>query len=549
MKNRIDGYLFEEMILNGLNNLINHEKEINAMNVFPVADGDTGTNMRLTIENGYKRAGHIQHLGQYLKELSSGMLLGARGNSGVILSQLFKGIAQSLARDSIANPREIKEALVLAYQTAYSAVVKPVEGTILTVAREGIEHTKTQVFGRITVATVFAMYLAEMRITLEKTPTMLPVLKEAGVLDSGAYGYIIIIEGMHKALLGEKIETDQPVKIEKKENNDIDNGIFFDENSSFDEGYCMEFLLQLLNSKDYQKTFKFDNFVETLKGMGNSLVALMDGSIVKIHIHTMNPADVMNLARQYGEFVAFKLDNMQVQHNEYVYKQKHEKKLEHKPLQIIAVVDGEGVEALYKEMGADIVIQGGQTMNTSSEEFVFAINRTDADDVIIFPNNSNILEAARQAVNVSGATNVTIIPTKTVLEGYYALAMDVPDAENNIRIDALKDGAEGIISISIGDAVKEYKDSDFSCSVGDKVGILNGKMCGAAKSVKETLDILLSKIEDIEDKAGLIVFKGECCAPNIKEELSDLISEKYDNLEVQFFDGDEHIYDVLIGVI
>ena len=537
------------MVLNGLNNLINHEKEINAMNVFPVADGDTGTNMRLTLENGYKKAGHIEHLGQYLKELSAGMLLGARGNSGVILSQLFKGIAQSLARDSIANPREIKESLILAYQTAYAAVTKPVEGTILTVAREGIEHTKTQVFGRISVATVFAMYLAEMRITLEKTPTMLQVLKEAGVLDSGAYGYIIIVEGMYKALLGEKIETNQPMKIEKKDSTDIDKGIFFDENSGFDEGYCMEFLLQLLNSKNYKKTFNFNSFVETLKTMGNSIVALIEGSIVKIHIHTHNPADVMALARTYGEFVSFKLDNMQVQHNEYVYKQKHEKKLEHSPLQIIAIVDGEGVEALYKEMGANIVIQGGQTMNTSSEEFVFAINRTNADDVVIFPNNSNILEAARQAVDVSGAKNVTIIPTSTVLEGYYALAMDIPDKDNNLRIESLRSGAEGIISISIGDAIKEYKDDEFSCQIGDKVGILNGRMLGASKTIKETLDILLSKIDDIEDKAGLIVFKGDSCPQNLEDELSDLINEKYDHLDVQFFDGDEHVYDVLIGVI
>ena len=207
------------------------------------------------------------------------------------------------------------------------------------------------------------------------------------------------------------------------------------------------------------------------------------------------------------------------------------------------------MEALYKEMGANIVIQGGQTMNTSSEEFVFAINRTNADDVVIFPNNSNILEAARQAVDVSGAKNVTIIPTNTVLEGYYALAMDIPDKDNNLRIESLRSGAEGIISISIGDAIKEYKDDEFSCQIGDKVGILNGRMLGASKTIKETLDILLSKIDDIEDKAGLIVFKGDSCPQNLEDELSDLINEKYDHLDVQFFDGDEHVYDVLIGVI
>ena len=546
MKNTINGLIFEEMVLNGLHNLINHEKEINAMNVFPVADGDTGTNMRLTLENGYKRAGHQQHLGLYLKELSAGMLLGARGNSGVILSQLFKGIAQSLARCGMANPREIKEALILAYQTAYQAVINPVEGTILTVAREGIEHTKDQVFGKVRIDSVFNMYLAEMRVSLEKTPTILPVLKEAGVLDSGAYGYIIIVEGMLKGLLGEKIETGLE-EIQKQE--ESASPIFFDENSEFNEGYCMEFLLQLMNSKNYKNTFNFDAFVDTLKQLGNSIVALREGTIIKVHIHTLVPGDVMKLAREYGEFVSFKLENMQVQHNEYIYKQKTEKKLDYKPLQIIAVVDGEGIESLYKEMGCDIVLQGGQTMNTSSEEFVFAINRTDADDVIIFPNNKNILEAARQAVAVSEAKNVTIIPTETILEGYYALAMDLPDMDNVTRIDSLRSGAEGIISISIGDAIKEYKDEEFSCSIGDKVGILNGKMSAASKNIKDTLDILLSKIEDIEDKAGIIVFKGESCPQNIEDDITDLINEKYDHLDVQIFEGDEHVYDVLIGVI
>ena len=285
MKNTINGFIFEEMVLNGLHNLINHEKEINAMNVFPVADGDTGTNMRLTLENGYKRAGHQQHLGLYLKELSAGMLLGARGNSGVILSQLFKGIAQSLARCGMANPREIKEALILAYQTAYQAVINPVEGTILTVAREGIEHTKDQVFGKVRIDSVFNMYLAEMRVSLEKTPTILPVLKEAGVLDSGAYGYIIIIEGMLKGLLGEKIETGLE-EIQKQE--ESASPIFFDENSEFNEGYCMEFLLQLMNSKNYKDTFNFDAFVDALKQFGNSIVALREGTIIKIHIHINN---------------------------------------------------------------------------------------------------------------------------------------------------------------------------------------------------------------------------------------------------------------------
>lgn len=551
MTNRINGFIFEKMILNGLNSLINAEKEINSMNVFPVADGDTGTNMRLTIENGYKKAKHIEHLGLYLKDLAEGMLLGARGNSGVILSQLFKGMYLKLARCSIANPREIKEALINAYQTAYAAVVKPVEGTILTVSREGIENIKSQIYGRVSMENLFSMYIAEMKLSLERTPTLLPVLKEAGVLDSGAYGYITIIEGMYKALVGEKIEANAQVEIDHASINSSPelNSAFFNENSEFVEGYCLEFLLQLMNSKNYLKTFNFDSFVETLKQMGNSLVALIQDSVVKVHIHTLNPANVIALARTYGEFITFKLENMQVQHNEYVYNQTNAKKLEHKPLQIIAVVDGEGVENTFKEMGADIVIQGGQTMNTSSEEFVLALNRTDADNVVIFPNNPNILEAARQAVNIFNINNITIIPTNSVLEGYYALAMDLPDMDNEQRIASMESGAKDIISIAIGDAIKDYNDGELSCKAGDKIGILNNKVTAAATSMIEVLDILLSKINNIDEKSALVIFKGESCPFDLEDQINNLISNKYDHLEAQILEGEEHVYDVLVGVI
>ena len=494
MKNRINGTLFREMVLNGLNNLCNHEKEINAMNVFPVADGDTGTNMRLTIENGYKNAAPNEHLGTYLKDLSAGMLLGARGNSGVILSQLFKGIYLALARDGIANPREMKEALIRGYRTAYSAVVNPVEGTILTVAREGIENTKNQIYGDISFKTFFSIYLAEMNKSLERTPELLADLKEAGVLDSGAKGYIVIIEGMYKALLGTKINTEYVVETvdEAKEQKS-----FFGVDSKFEKGYCMEFLLQLLNAKKYQKTFNLDAFIEMLKPQGNSLVVLQEGTIVKVHIHTFNPSVIITLARQYGEFVAFKLENMQLQHNEYVSKKKE--KLPHKSLGIIAVVDGEGVEELFKSMGVDVVIQGGQTMNTSSQEFVNALEVMDADDIIILPNNPNIFEAAHQAVEMSNLANVTIIKSKTVLEGYYALAMDIPDADNKTRIKEMDDGKNGIVSISVASAAKEYKSKDVECHIGDKITVINGEV--VASEIKAI---------DSEVKSICVELSGAC---------------------------------------
>ena len=545
MKNRIDGKLFRAMVLNGLNNLCNYEKEINAMNVFPVADGDTGTNMRLTLENGFKNAAPNDHLGSYLKDLSAGMLLGARGNSGVILSQIFKGFYLSLARDSIANPREIRDALIRGYRNAYAAVVNPVEGTILTVSREGIENIKNQVYGDISFKTFFSIYLAEMNKSLERTPELLKDLKDAGVLDSGAKGYIVIVEGMYKCLLGQKIENESGTEVEPVEQNN--NKAYFGEDSEFEKGYCLEFLLQLLNAKNYKKTFNFDAFVEMLKPMGNSLVALQEGTIIKVHIHTFNPSAVINLARQFGEFISFKLENMQLQHNEYVSKKKE--KLPHKNLAIIAVVDGEGVEELYKSMGVDVVIQGGQTMNTSSEEFINALEIIDADDVIILPNNPNIFEAAHQAIEVSKAKNVTIIKTKTVLEGYYALAMDIPDADNKDRIAAIDEGKDNILSLSIGSAIKEYKSENITCKVGDKITVINGKVVSSEPTSIDSLSKALKMVDDIEDRSALIVLKGEGFSGEFEDEIQNLIDDEYSHLEVQFIEGNVHIYDALIGII
>ena len=544
INNRIDGLTFKKMTLNALNNLYNHEKEINSMNVFPVADGDTGTNMRLTLENGYNTAKETAHLGEYLKSLSSGMLLGARGNSGVILSQLFKGIYQELARDSVANPKEMKDAFIKGYRAAYKAVVNPVEGTILTVSREGIENIKTQVYGDLSFKAFFSMYLAEMNRSLEKTPELLKDLKDAGVLDSGAKGYITIIEGMYKYLLGEKIDSDNIVQETPKSNT---SQVFFDENSKFEKGYCLEFLLQLMNEKNYKKTFNFDAFVEMLKPMGNSLVALQEGTIIKIHIHTFIPSNVISLARQFGEFISFKMENMQLQHNEYISNKKE--KLPHKSLAYIAVVDGKGVEDLYKDMGVDIVIQGGQTMNTSSKEFLDALERLDADDIVIFPNNSNIFEAAKQAVDMSNLINVTILPTKTVLEGYYALAMDIPESDNKARIEALKEGMEGIISLSVSKAVRDYTNNEITCHMGDKITVMNNEVIASEADSISSIKTALSKISDIDDKAALIVLKGEACPEDFEEKLSELIEEEYSYLEIQFIEGNEHVYEALIGII
>ena len=262
MRQRINGYDFQLMVQSALNNIRLAEQRVNSMNVFPVADGDTGTNMRLTLENGFKRAQQVKHLGLYLKDLASGMLLGARGNSGVILSQLFKGMSIFLERKGIVNPGELREALILGYKTAYKAVVNPVEGTILTVAREGIEEIKTQIRGRISLEATLKLYLEAMYRSLQRTPEKLEVLKESNVLDSGAYGYIVIIEGMYKYLIGEEVKEVESVgkQLEAKS-----TPLYFDENSEFVEGYCMEFLLQLLSSRCDVKEFNLNEYINNLK--------------------------------------------------------------------------------------------------------------------------------------------------------------------------------------------------------------------------------------------------------------------------------------------
>ena len=544
MKNVIDGIMFRGMVYNALNNIYNNEKRINSMNVFPVADGDTGTNMRLTLEHGYKKAKSNKHLGLYLKDLSAGMLLGARGNSGVILSQLFKGMAVALRSCGVANPREIKEALIRGYKTAYRAVINPTEGTILTVAREGIDNIKEQIRGSITINQMFALYLKEMKESQLRTPDLLPVLKDAGVLDSGAEGYIVIVEGMYKFLLGEKIENEFG---EIKTENTQETG-YFDENSTFEEGYCMEFLLQLMNSKNYKKTFRLDAFIETLKFLGNSLVVLQEGSIVKVHIHTLVPNEVMALSRQYGEYISFKLENMQLQHNEYIHEHPEKEVQTHKDFGVIAVVDGEGAENFFKEMNCHLVIQGGSTMNTSSEEFVNAIDAVNADHIVIFPNNSNIFEAANQAVKMANANNkVTIIPTRNILECYYALAMDLPDADYKTRIDALTQGSKDILSLSVSTAVKDFSSDSFNCKVGDKIGSIDEKMVLTGSSTLEVVKALLEKI-DLDEKSGLIIFKGTSFVDSDEVEIREMIEDNY-SLDVEFVQGDQHSYELLIGVI
>lgn len=541
MKRIINGFDLQGMLTNALNNIRNAEKTINSMNVFPVADGDTGTNMRLTLENGLARAKRNKHLGLYLKDVASGMLLGARGNSGVILSQLFKGMSVELLSKGIVNPREMKYAFIRGYNTAYKAVVNPVEGTILTVSREGIENIKDKIVGSISLNDTLKLYLIEMNASLKRTPELLPTLKEASVLDSGAYGYIKIIEGMYKYLEGEKITSDTPIE----ELIILDKPNYFGEDSEFVEGYCTEFLLQLLTSRE---SLDLNEFISCLKEMGNSIVCLQEGSIVKVHIHTLNPAPVIELARKYGEFISFKLENMQLQHNEFAIV-KNKDNTPKKELGIIAVVNGNELENKYREMGADIVISSSGNMNTSTNEFMVAINSINAKKIVIFPNNPNTIGAARQAIELTRTNNIaTVIPSKSMMEGYMALQMDIPDDEVNSRINEFKENIHSVLTITATTASKDYNRSNFSCSIGDKIGLINDELVSSSNSIIDSFLSALEKVENISDKAGLLIFLGKDFSEDAADKLDELISDKFSHLEYQINKGEQDIYDILAGL-
>ena len=424
---RINGTEFEKMLKNGHANLKLHEDEVNKLNVFPVPDGDTGTNMRMTLEHGLRSAKSDPHVGVYLKGLSDGMLLGARGNSGVILSQIFRGIYLALSRGGAINTGDMRNAMIRGYREGYTAVVKPVEGTILTVSREGVENIRTQITRQTTIDTFLSMYAAEMRKSLLNTPELLPVLKEAGVVDSGALGYILIVEGMIRYLHGEELEF-KPALSEGEEELPVDNvdDSLFNENSVFEDGYCLTFLLQLMKGSEYNQKFKLDQFIDDLSALGNSIVAVQNDRRVKVHVHSMKPHRIIRAAQEYGEFISMKIDNMQIQHNEH--DTVSVKKTVHKPLSIVAVTNGAGMKKTYEELGCDCVLEGGATMNTSSREFLEAFSKLDCDHIVVLPNNKNIRLAAEQATKLYSGVPVTVLPTISTVQGYYTIAMDIPDS-------------------------------------------------------------------------------------------------------------------------
>ena len=539
----MNGQTFKSLFINGHQSLVNDVDRINELNVFPVPDGDTGTNMKMTMDGGANaiRNSHEESIGQIAKELARGMVFSARGNSGVILSQFFKGLSIGLEEYSTVTPKEFALAMVHGVNQAYKVVNNPTEGTILTVMREASQTAYESVCESF--EDYFKVYLTEANLSLARTPDLLPVLKKAGVVDSGAAGFIQIIIGMALAIGGEMLEIVETVTTTPTVN---PNG--FNADSELEFGYCTEFILQLQNSKVDIKNFKLNTITDFLEEVGNSIVAFIDEDIVKVHVHTFTPGKVITYCQQFGEYVTFKMENMSVQHSETTLNEDDsDEDIEFKETTIVAVSSGNGISDLFKEMGVDYIVSGGQTMNPSTDDFLLAFEKLNTNNIIVFPNNSNIIMAAKQAAANYDKANVIVIETKTIAQCYSALSL-IGEDDIDTMIEVINSAVENVTSLEVTYAVRDSQIDQFNIKKNDYLGFMDHKMTTVSKTKLDSIKDLFDNISDLDEKEVVTILYG---VDVTEEELNDIISyleDTYPFLEVGAISGGQKVYSFIISV-
>ncbi len=547
----LGGFLLKKMAFGGAKELSSNAEEVNKLNVFPVPDGDTGDNMRMTIESGISEmeAVNSDDVGEVMKSLSHGMLLGARGNSGVILSQFFAGTAKGLEKADKADPTTLGKALELGVKQAYSSVMTPTEGTILTVAREAVEYAVSRITPKSTIRTLFSDLTKEMNRSLERTPEILTVLKEAGVVDSGAAGLYYIIDGFSRVLNGS-----ESVKTESLHENDAEKTscaekIVFGPDSVMTYGYCTEFLLQLQNSKTDVNAFDVEALKKFLAGVGDSIVAFKTDSIVKVHVHTLVPEKVLEYARRFGEFISVKIENMSLQHSELQSEENKEAESEQiapkekKRYGVVAVCNGAGIESLFSELGADVIVTGGQTHNPSTNDFLAAFSEISAEHIFVLPNNSNIFMAAQQAADIYEDAIVHVIPSKNVGMGYVALSsLDFDNSDVDTVTSKMVGAMKGVSSGCISPAIRDADMNGVHISTGDTIGIIDKEIVLAEKERSEASRKLADMLLAMPDKFMLTVFCGMDATMEEREALEKNIRESHPDEEIYFIDGGQEIY-------
>ncbi len=551
----LNGEQFKALVSNGAKNLRLNYEEVDNLNVFPVPDGDTGTNMCRTIENGVNTINKLNEnkIGVIGKSLSSGMLLGARGNSGVILSQIFRGICKGLLGKDEVNASELAEAYKLGVKQAYGAVVTPVEGTILTVFREATEYASKNISQDSTINEFYELHLKQAIKTLKKTKDLLPVLKEADVIDSGGAGYVYIVKGIVRYLDGDEIE----LEISNEGNHDAQVEIDFSAFGTDDVlkfGYCTEFILRLQSSKVDVGSFDIQTIIDVLNGddiQGDSIVALKDDSVVKVHVHTKNPGKVLDHMRDYGEFLTIKIENMALQHNEHMDEDERNanKNKVHKKYAVVAVAQGEGIKQQFKEFGVDYIVDGAQTMNPSTEDFIRAFKTLDVDNIIVFPNNKNIIMAAKQAAKLYKGAHVEVVYSMSIPQCYSALTMlDFSSDDLTLILGNFNEAIRNVTSGEITIATRDTKLNGIEIHKGDYIGICDGKLVASTKDIIDCLEKLILSCPKLADKQVLTLISGADTSSLDKDRGLELVSTKFPNLEYGAFDGGQSVYHFFIAL-
>lgn len=543
----IDGMCYARMLLGGAALLAMHREELNALNVFPVSDGDTGTNMLKTIEGGIAEANTDmpQSIGVLSQHFARGVLLSARGNSGVILSQIFAGINEGLEFRDNVNALELAEAYKNGITKSYAAVQNPTEGTILTVFRESTEYAAANINESSTVEDFFRLHIEQARRSLEATKEILPVLTEADVVDSGAAGYLCIAEGMYEAL------SDNEISYEITQHNEANNVNIdlFTRDSVLQFGYCTECLLRLTTAKVDPDTFDINTVTSLLDELGGeSVVAYKQDDIVKVHVHTFNPGEILARMQAFGEFLTVKVENMSIGHSEVQSETTKAKPKSDKKFSVVAVASGDGITALFTQMGADQIISGGQTANPSTEEFIEAFKKCNTKDIIVLPNNKNIFLAAKQAADIYTEATVHIVETKNLIQGYSALSVITPGITDIETLTAsARRAAQSVIDGEITKAVRDANINGKEILCGNYIAISEGNIVAVAESAEDAVFKML-ETADTDLCEIITLFVGKNVSDEQRAALTEQLKETYTDQEIVVYNGGQDIYDYFLAI-
>ncbi len=549
----LDGKMFANMVRGGAAQLRSNATVVNNLNVFPVPDGDTGDNMSMTIEGGVAAIEGMQtdDLAEVTSKLSKGMLLGARGNSGVILSQFFAGMTKGFASQKRADAIAVGSAMQSGVKQAYASVITPTEGTILTVAREAVEYAVSRLSKKSTITSLFSDLIKEMYNSLQRTPDLLAALKEAGVIDSGGAGLFYIMQGFYKILVGEEIDKSDELPSIKAQSIDFSS---FGPDSEITFGYCTELLLQLQNAKVDIEAFDEKVIVEFLQTIGESIVAFKTDSIVKIHVHTKTPEKVLEFCRQYGEFLTIKIENMNVQHSQAVMENgsaSTQTASDNRPAKeygTVTVASGEGIEELFIQLGVDAVVRGGQTQNPSAQDFLEAFEKVGAKNIYVFPNNGNIVMAAKQAGQLYEKGNVYVIESKDLGQGYAAISSMNFQSNDPEQIAEAFNCAMALVSTGyISTAVRDAKLNGVHIECGDYIGFVGKEMLVSQKDMVDAAKELIDKMSQ-NDIYIITAFVGKGVSPSDIESLEAWLADNHPDVEFYTVDGGQEVYPFIFVV-